>query len=64
MTFTEAMTLRVGDRVTAAARPGETGTIVAIRRGVWTIVWQGSDNPISRREDRPMGVCSKLEKLS
>jgi hypothetical protein len=64
MTFTQARTLTVGDCITDAAQPGYTGTILAIRRGVWTIGWEPNDDPEGGWiEERPMGVCSKLEVL-
>lgn len=63
MTFSEACTLRVGDRVHRPDDPDHFGVIAGIVRGVWRINWNRNSGVFVRREEIPMGCTSKLEIL-
>jgi hypothetical protein len=65
MTFTQAMQLKVGDRITHAdTRDAEFGTIADIVKGQLRVNWSKNSGVFLRRESIPMGAVSRLEVLS
>jgi hypothetical protein len=63
MTFTEAMKLRIGDRIHRPDDPEHFGVIADIKRGVWRVSWSRNSGIFSHREEIPMGCVAKLEVL-
>lgn len=63
MTFTEARTLKIGDRIHRPDDPEHFGVIADVVRGVWRIDWKRNNGLFSHREKIPMGCVSKIERL-